>query len=207
MIGPSAPERNRSAGGGGRYCEWRPCRVLAQGDTIKLERLSYRSFQKNFGRSVKRRAPGMFVSMLKRKAAGTGARIIEFATRNTRLSQFCRVSGEYVKKPLSQRHHAFPDGSCVQRDLYSAWLERFVEEDTLDASRLDKGGHFAAWESPSSSPRNCAPRSNRCAKLERVNNEVPVGPTRHRRCSQRRDRALLHHRERLGRRGLVLNGR
>lgn len=110
-------------------------RVLAQGNTIKTEKVSYRSFQRNFGRSVKRRAPSLFVSTLKRKAASAGASVVEFATRTTRLSQVSHDTGEYVKKPLSQRWHVFADGSRVQRDLYSAWLARFVEQDRLDASQ------------------------------------------------------------------------
>ena len=113
-------------------------RVLAQGNTIKLEKLSYRSFQKCFGRSVKRRAPGLFVSILARKAESAGAEVIEFPTRSTRLSQFSHDTGEYARKPLSQRFHAFADGTRVQRDLYSAWLARFVEGDRLEASSCVK---------------------------------------------------------------------
>ena len=111
-------------------------RVLSLGDIIKTEKLSYRSFQKNFGRSVQRRAPSMFVSMLKRKAASAGASTIEFKTRTTCLSQYDHISGTYKKIPLSQRYHEFPDGSRAQRDLYSAWLARYVQQDNLDASQL-----------------------------------------------------------------------
>ena len=119
-------------------------RVLAQGDVVKLEKVSYRSFQKTFGRSVQRRAPSLFVSILKRKAASAGASVIEFATRTTRLSQFSHDTGGHVKKPLSQRWHVFADGSRVQRDLYSAWLARFVDRDRLDASQCR--AHWAAAE-------------------------------------------------------------
>ena len=119
-------------------------RVLAQGNLIKMEKVSYRSFQKNFGRSVKRRAPSLFVSSLKRKAESAGASVLAFPTRTTRLSQFNHLTGEYVRKPLSQRWHRFADGNRVQRDLYAAWLARFVERDRLDASRCAK--HWAAAE-------------------------------------------------------------
>jgi putative transposase len=44
-------------------------RVLGQGTDVRLEKLSYRSFQKCFGRSTKVRAAGMFVSILKNKIA------------------------------------------------------------------------------------------------------------------------------------------
>jgi len=70
--------------------------------------------------------------------------VVEFATRTTRLSQVSHDTGEYVKKPLSQRWHVLADGSRVQRDLYSAWLARFVEQDRLDASQC--AVHWAAAE-------------------------------------------------------------
>lgn len=116
--------------------------ALSLGDVIKTEKISYRSFQKNFGRSVGRRAPSMFVSMIKRKAESAGATVIEFSTRKTRLSQFNHVTQEYKKKKLSERWNYFPDEERVQRDLYSAWLARFVENDMLDASQCDT--HWAA---------------------------------------------------------------
>jgi putative transposase len=72
--------------------------ILGQGTTIKTEKLSYQSFQKKFGRSVKLRAPGMRVSTLRRKAEGAGGGVIEINTRQSRLSQFDHTTGEYIKK-------------------------------------------------------------------------------------------------------------
>jgi ribosomal protein S7 len=40
-------------------------RILKQGKYIKTEKLSYRSFQKNYGKSVNLRAPGMFIEILR----------------------------------------------------------------------------------------------------------------------------------------------
>jgi hypothetical protein len=130
-----AAERKRSHGELGN-------RVLSQGNVFKLEKLSYRAFQRMFGRSVRRHAPGGFVSSLRRKAESAGALVDEFGTAGTRLSQFDHKSGTYAKKPLRQRWHVFADGSRVQRDLYSAWLARHVENGRLDTSRLqdDWGG-------------------------------------------------------------------
>jgi putative transposase len=113
-------------------------RTLALGDTFKLEKVSYRGWQKGFGRSVQRRAPGLYVSSMIRKAERAGGTVIEIDTRKTRLSQYCHRSGEYRKKRLSERWHVFPDGTSVQRDLYSAWLACFVHEDCLDTSLLDE---------------------------------------------------------------------
>jgi hypothetical protein len=80
----------------------------------------------------------MFMALLRRKTAAAGGQLLEFSTYRTRLSQFDHTTGEYLKKPLSQRVHVFGDGSGdVQRDLYSAFLARFVvsdgESDRLDA--------------------------------------------------------------------------
>jgi len=113
-------------------------RLLGQGSIIKTEKLSYTSFQKNFGRSVKVRAPGMFVSTLRRKAEGAGGGMIEIKTRHTRLSQFDHTTGEYIKKPLSLRVHVFGDDETapVQRDLYSAFLASCCDTDTLDICRV-----------------------------------------------------------------------
>ncbi|XWK85928.1 MAG: transposase [Phormidium sp.] len=46
--------------------------ILSLGNIIKLENLSYKAFQKLFGKSVGKRAPGEFVSHLKRKAESAG---------------------------------------------------------------------------------------------------------------------------------------
>ncbi len=109
-------------------------RILGQGTEIHLEKLSYRAFQKRYGRSVKVRAPGAFVALLGRKARETGGGLIEISTRKTCLSQIDHTTGEYVKKPLSQRIHHFGDGitAPVQRDLYSAFLARHCGPETLD---------------------------------------------------------------------------
>ena len=103
--------------------------ILAQGDVIKLEKLSYQALQKQFGKAVGFRGPGTFVIHLRRKAGNAGAEIDEFPTGSTRLSQTC-VCGAIEKKPLSQRWHRCACGvGPVQRDLFSAWLARYVIDD------------------------------------------------------------------------------
>ena len=109
-------------------------RVLSHGTDIRIERLSYRAFQRGFPRSVRDRAPGMFVSLLRRKAASAGGGVVEFATRTTALSQVC-VCGRRERKALSLRVHACPCGITAQRDVFSAFLARHVDPLTqaLDA--------------------------------------------------------------------------
>lgn len=106
--------------------------ILAMGPTIRTEKLSYKAFQRMFGKSVGFRAPGMFVSMLRRKAVSAGGAVEEFPTRTTRLSQIC-ICGSVKKKPLSQRWHRCECGVAAQRDLFSAFLARCVEAEVLNA--------------------------------------------------------------------------
>jgi putative transposase len=116
-------------------------RVLGQGTSVKLEKLSYRSFQKCFGRSTKVRGAGSFVSILKNKISAADGDLIEINTFKTALSQFDHTTGEYVKKPLKQRTHHFGDGITppVQRDLYSAFLARCCSSsDTLDRTEVER---------------------------------------------------------------------
>ena len=110
-------------------------RTLRLGNVIKLEKVSYRSFQRNFGKSVNFRAPGTFVRELKRKAESAGAQVDEFPTRPTRLSQMCHGCGSIERKPLAQRWHICECGVSAQRDLYSAFLASCVEGERLDAGR------------------------------------------------------------------------
>jgi hypothetical protein len=97
--------------------------IVRRGNTIRTEKLSYKAWQKQYGKSVGRNAPGMFLEQLRRTVASTGGILSEFPTRSTKLSQYCHGCGSYVKKPLSERwHHCACGIGPVQRDLYSAWL-------------------------------------------------------------------------------------
>ncbi|GHO51374.1 AAA family ATPase [Ktedonospora formicarum] len=108
--------------------------VMALGKTIILEKISYKAWQKTYGKSVGLRAPGMFVALLTRTAvpplgvASTGGTLVEVPTRTTALSQWCHGCGKKVKKPLSQRWHQCACGvGPIQRDLYSAFLAAYLD--------------------------------------------------------------------------------
>ena len=51
-------------------------RVLGMGSTFQLEYLSYRAWQKTYGKSVQRCAPGMLVERLSRLAASAGGTVV-----------------------------------------------------------------------------------------------------------------------------------
>ncbi len=110
-------------------------RVVAMGNTVMAEKLSYKTFQRMFGKSVRDRAPGTFMDHLRRKAASAGGEVIEFPTRTTKLSQSCQC-GAVVKKPLSKRWHDCSCGVHAQRDLYSAYLGLHVRKN-VETWKLD----------------------------------------------------------------------
>jgi len=121
--------------------------ILAVGNTIILEKISYKAWQKQYGKSVGLRAPGMFVEHLRRTVASTGGILLEVPTGRAKLSQFCHGCGKRVKKPLSQRwHHCACGVGPVQRDLYSAFLASTLDQDHLIPSCAQAVIHWEASE-------------------------------------------------------------
>jgi putative transposase len=110
-------------------------RILGQGTVIKTERISYRAFQRRYGRSVGRRAPGKFMSMLARKAASASGQLISVNTWSTALSQTC-ICGARGHKPLNKRVHDCRCGLMVDRDVLAGFLVRHVITE-IDPHRLD----------------------------------------------------------------------
>src|SRR5439155_17659988 len=68
--------------------------IVAVGNTVIIEKISYQAWQKQYGRSVGLRAPGMFVALLRRTVASTGGTLLEVSTRKTKLSQYCHGCGK-----------------------------------------------------------------------------------------------------------------
>ena len=102
--------------------------IVSVGKTINIEKTSFKGWQKQYGRSMGLRAPGLFVAHLARRVAKTGGTLIEVSAYKTKLSQYCHQCGRYVKKPRSQRWHCCECGcGPVQRDLYSAFLLAHLE--------------------------------------------------------------------------------
>ncbi len=102
--------------------------IVAVGNTVITEKISYRGWQKRYGRSVGLRAPGMLIAHMRRTVASTGGTLHEVPPRSTKLSQYCHGCGMFVPKPLSQRWHQCPCGiGPVQRDLYSAFLAAYLD--------------------------------------------------------------------------------
>ena len=112
-------------------------RILAQGVNVTAEKSSYRSFQRNYGCSVRDRAPGGFITGVLRKAESAGGSTREGDPRRPAPSQSC-VCGARKKKPLSLRVHTCDECGAgpVQRDVFSAFLWRHIDLDgILDAPK------------------------------------------------------------------------
>jgi hypothetical protein len=121
--------------------------LLRLGDDIRIERNSYRSFQRHYGRSVGLAGPAGFVSTLARKAANAGAQVRQLPAR-LRLSQVCHGCGGVERKPLAQRVHTCACGvGPVQRDVYSAWLACMAVPDPQGSAewRLDADQARRVW--------------------------------------------------------------
>ncbi|HEX6480168.1 MAG TPA: transposase [Ktedonobacteraceae bacterium] len=127
--------------------------IIRLGDDLRIEKVSYKGWQRCFGRSVGVRAPGRFVDAVKCVVARTRtAQLHEIPTFQTKLSQYCHRCENYTRKPLSQRFHCCPhcglgsDG-LIQRDLYSAWLASVLDPIRLTfPSRGQLGIHWQSME-------------------------------------------------------------
>jgi putative transposase len=118
-------------------------RLFTHGADVVCEKLDYVCWQKNFPRSVRDRAPGLLVQMMRRKAESAGGdRLYEYSTHTTALSQTC-LCGKREKKPLSQRVHRCGCGIKEHRDLFSAYLGLHVYSaaDGLDRLDLEAANH------------------------------------------------------------------
>ena len=99
--------------------------ILSQSWKVSSEKLSYKAFQKLWGKSVASFAPGQFITRLKDKIKLLGGEFQEINTFKTKLSQTC-ICGNIKKKSLKERYHNCDCGVSMQRDLFSAYLGLFV---------------------------------------------------------------------------------
>ena len=119
--------------------------ILSQGDTVKTEKTSVNSWKskskktainksngktaskKRFGKSVNNNAPGTLKRKLNQKLSYFGKELIEINPFKTKASQFNHIRQEFKKCSLEVRFKELIQGIVVQRDLYSAFLIKNVE--------------------------------------------------------------------------------
>jgi transposase len=120
-------------------------RLFAHGADVACEKLDYVAWQKNFPRSVRDRAPGSLVEMIRRKAESAGGdRLYEYNPKTTALSQTCSC-GNREKKHLSQRVHRCGCGIREDRDVFSAYLGLHVRTGADGSDRLDLEAANHGW--------------------------------------------------------------
>lgn len=113
--------------------------LLQRAGTIKIEKNSYRSYQRRFGKSTTRTGMGAFVSHLKRSAARANSQVIELNAYELKLSQYDPATDTYRKKALKERWHRWGETDIlVQRDVMSAFLACHVTEKGHDRPHLLK---------------------------------------------------------------------
>jgi putative transposase len=155
--------------------------ILRQGNQINTENVSVKGWQKRYGKAISAKSPAYFQSELKRKAESAGGSFTKFSTQTTALSQ-THLTGERIKKSLSDRVHYDQTGLVMQRDLFSAYLSRFVTDNMLDvpmARDSYQGSESiltAAWQafqsskrvSASESPQSQSPVERMAVKLGKI---------------------------------------
>ena len=118
--------------------------LLRVSRTWRHDNVSVLSLQKNYGRSVSIRAPGRFMSELKRKAERACGDTIAVNVRQLKTSQYDHSTQTYTKKSLSVRVHIFGDGrGKVDRDIYSAFLAKNAVRSTarVDGNVVERWSH------------------------------------------------------------------
>ena len=131
--------------------------ILSQGDTVKTEKTSINSWKskskktvinksngkniskKRFGKSVNNNAPGTFIRKIEEKLSYFGKELIKINPFKTKASQFNHISQEFKKCSLEIRFKELKKGIVVQRDLYSAFLIKNVEN--LSKYNMEKINH------------------------------------------------------------------
>ena len=108
--------------------------VLRHGNEFKTENISVKGWQKRYGKAISAKSPGFVQSELQRKAESAGGSFTKFSTQKTALSQ-THLTGERIKKSLSERVHYDRAGVVMHRDLFTAYLARHVNQDEHERAR------------------------------------------------------------------------
>ena len=97
--------------------------IISLGNKVYVEKMNFAGLQKRaintekndkgkfkrkkrFGKSLANKAPSMLLTIINRKLAYYGEKLIEIDTINAKASQFNHFDGTYTKKTLSQRWNA-----------------------------------------------------------------------------------------------------
>ena len=89
---------------------------------------------KRYGKTIKNRAPSMFLSILDRKLKYYNLELKKINTYKVKASQYNPIDRTYKKKQLKDRLIELNEGIIVQRDLLSAYIIAHTNDDleTID---------------------------------------------------------------------------
>ena len=95
--------------------------------------------RKRFGKSINDRSPGLFIKILTKKCELYEVKIRNINTSKVKASKYNHKTNKYEEHKLSERTKQIGK-DLVQRDLYSAFLIKNVNDDleTIDRSKCKK---------------------------------------------------------------------
>lgn len=104
-------------------------KLLSAGCFISFEKINYKSWQKNFGRSVKFFSPGALIALIKQKAERLKIQINEFSAIKACASQICPKCGHKEKRERDADIHCPTCGLVIDRDLAAAIVAYFADNE------------------------------------------------------------------------------
>ena len=125
--------------------------IIAESLDIRVEEMNFKGLQKRskkttvnkngkinskkrYGKTIKSRAPSMFLSILDRKLKYYNLELKKINTYKVKASQYSPIDRTYKKKQLNDRLIELNEGIIVQRDLLSAYIIAHTNDDleTID---------------------------------------------------------------------------
>ena len=132
-------------------------RLISQTSSIRIEKLGVKGLQrrsrdirinpktnrpyskKRYGKAIFRAAPSAFRTALETKASQLGIDIEVISPKDMKPSQYNHITQTFDKKSLSTRVYDLSDEyTGVQRDLYSAFLIKHIENGRYQQEQLEQ---------------------------------------------------------------------
>ena len=132
-------------------------RIVSQASIIKIEDLNIKGLQKRsqdirinpktnrpyskkrYGKAIFRAAPSTFKTALEIRATQLGIDVEIISPKDVKPSQYNHITQTFEKKSLSTRIYDLSDEyKDVQRDLYSAFLIKHIENDHYNQKQLEQ---------------------------------------------------------------------
>jgi transposase len=111
--------------------------MMGLGNTFHFEKIDYRTWAKGLNKTQRRNmglfSPGLFISLLKYNVLKYGLKIDEFSTYSTACSKTCICGEKHNKK--DDIYICPVCGLAIDRDIKSAYLGLWVEEDKINHQR------------------------------------------------------------------------